>query len=233
MLSIHTIPKEQIWHKAADLLIARVKSYRSLRKKVLILLSGGSSVHLYPIIAKHINSYPHYWKTITFAQVDERFRPRDQNEINAKIILKTTLPEVLHNHRIPVHFISQQGTLKNSSTLYNQTLSKLFRDCEIKLAVLGVGEDCHTAGLLPGYQNKWNAKNYVAGYRNAGKFKQRITITPKAIAEINYALVVAKGEEKRKALEDLLNKSNLSNINLFPALLIHTITTVEILITIK
>ena len=201
--------------------IARVKSCASSRKKVLILLSGGSSVHLYPIIAKDINSHPHYWKTVTFAQADERFRPQDQNEINAKIILQTTLPEILRNYRIPIYFISQKGTLKNSSTLYNQTLSKLFRDCEIKLAALGVGENCHTAGLLPGYQNKWNVKNYVAGYVNAGKFRKRITVTPKAIAEINYAVVTVTGEQKRNALEDMLKKSHRLHIDHLPAVVNH------------
>ena len=228
MLRIHTIPKEQIWQKAADLLIARVKSYSSSSKKVLILLSGGSSVHLYPIIAKDINSHPNYWKKITFAQADERFRPQDQNEINANAISKTNLPEVLQNHRIPIHIISQKGSLKNSTTLYNQTLSKLFSDCEIKLAALGVGENCHTAGLLPGYQNKWNVTNYVAGYVNAGKFRKRITVTPKAIAEINYAVVTVTGEQKRNALEDMLKKSHRLHIDHLPAVVNHTISRVDL-----
>lgn len=232
MIKVHISSSVQIWHKAAGLLIDRVKSYRSLRKKVLILLSGGSSVHLYPIIAKEINSHPYYWKTVTFAQTDERFRPQDQNEINAKVISRTTLPEVSHNHRIPIYFISQKGTLKKSTTLYNQTLSKLFSDCEIKLAALGVGIDCHTAGLLAGYQNEWDVKHYVAGYGNAGKFKNRITITPYALAGINAALVVVNGEQKRKALQDALNTSHRNYPNTYPAALIQIIPSVDVVTTI-
>ena len=185
-------------------------------------------MQLYPIIASDIKQLPDRWKMVAFAQVDERFQPKNKDEINAKAILKSGLTEVLEEKKIPFFQIPQSGTLKNSSTLYNQTLSQLFSNCEKKLAVLGAGEDSHTAGLLAGYQKVWDVDRWVVGFANAGKYRQRITITPKAFAEIDYGLVVAMGEKKREALKKILTKSDNTQLNQSPANILSTIPQIDL-----
>jgi len=70
--------------------------------------------------------------------------------------------------------------------------------------------------LLPGYQKEWDKDRYVVGYElkiknqksklngeNKKWFWKRITVTPKALRSLDYALVVAMGEGKREAVGKL------------------------------
>ncbi|MBI4991315.1 6-phosphogluconolactonase, partial [Candidatus Gottesmanbacteria bacterium] len=153
---------------------------------------------------------------------------------------------VCRERNIPYDIISQEETLEKSGDQYDRTVEKLFKEYVYKVAVLGIGEDGHTAGLLPGYEKKWNKNKYIVGYRisqhrqnNAmalfcqgkGNFPQRISLTPKALKELDQAIIVAVGEKKKTAIKKLLNQSNesnLSNIDKMPSVIVTSIPQVNL-----
>ena len=239
-INIHYFPSSKIWQEASKFLVDYLKDCLDRREKTLLLLSGGSSVNLYKPLANFIQKSNINFDFLALGQVDERFQPEKikhitynkehitNKNINANAIGETGLWRICKEKGIPYYLISQKGTLERAAEEYNQTISKLFKQYPNGAAVLGIGEDCHTAGLLPGYSKLWNINKFVVGYENNGQFPRRISITPKALRQLNYAIIVALGENKKKAIQNALKKENINNLNKFPAVLIRIIRNVDL-----
>ena len=159
---------------------------------------------------------------LAVSQVDERFQLEISENINAKNIEETGLIEKLSLKKIPFYQIPQSGTLRETAFNFDKLLKKLFGIYNYKIAVLGIGKDGHTAGLLRGYKSEWNKDRFAVGFENRGAFKERITITPKVFAMLDYGLVCVSGIEKREMVERILNKAS-DDVNNLPGLLIHKI----------
>ncbi len=239
-MHVYTYSIERLFVKAANRLRRMLSNDELHEHSILLLFSGGSAVRLYPYLVDWIKEHPSrsFQRKLAVGQADERFfggdkgnrpavakamagkgdRGRNKN-INAEVIGKTGLWDVCREKGIACHLISQSesnsaeaGTMEESSSEYNQTISDLWKSASKKIAVLGIGEDGHTAGLLPGYQKQWDVDQLVVGYTHNGQFPQRISLTPKALRSLDYALVVAAGESKRPVLNRLqsLQRSDLS-----------------------
>lgn len=232
-----------IWENAWEVLAEKIRKINLDHKKALLLLSGGSAVNLYRDLAEYIKKSQFISDNMAVGQVDERFQPAYQETINNKQktesidissinyenIRKNGLVDALTNKNIPFYRVPQKGSLAEAAESYNKTLGNLFKKDDYKMAVLGIGEDGHTAGLLPGYEKEWKVNRYVVGYNNQGEFPQRITITPKAIKELDYALVVVSRENKREALRSAIKAENITRTNSYPAVLIQKIKEVDII----
>ncbi|MBI3954918.1 6-phosphogluconolactonase, partial [Candidatus Gottesmanbacteria bacterium] len=221
-ITIHNYSDRDIYPKTSQRLINVLSDLLMQGRKTLLLLSGGSSVNLYGYLAEYLNhSRP---ALLSIAQVDERFKPDQSSDINARAI------KIMG---IPYYIISQEGSVEKSAEEYNETIGRLWKEYDYKIAVLGIGEDCHTAGLIPGYRKLWDKQKLTIGYSlTIGQksayadfcpqgFKQRITVTPKLLEELDYALIVAAGEEKKEAIENALKKENLQDLNKYPAAIIQ------------
>lgn len=176
-------------------------------------------------------------------------------DINAENIRQTGLWEACKEKKIPYHLISQEGTLEGSAEGYNKIISKLFSRYDFKMAILGIGKDCHTAGLIPGFEKSWNINDYVVGYKldsnhgqnsaaaefcqqksvknSIGRINKRITLTPFALKQLDYALVGVVGEEKREALKNALNPDNREKLDQYPAAIIQKIKKVDVITPLK
>lgn len=232
-ITIHTEKKAYIFKEALQFLINWLRLYHNIGQRTLLLLSGGSATKLYPALAEFIKSSDLDFSFLAIGQVDERFFGKEQTtnnkeHINAKIIKQTGLWETCAQKKIPYYLISQEGSLESSTAAYDKIISGLFGRFPYKVGVLGIGEDCHTAGLLPGYEKFWNKDAFAAGYANAGKFSQRITVTPDALSFLDQAVVVAAGKKKRQAIENALKKENLKKLNKYPAAIMHNIKRVDL-----
>ncbi|MBI2616631.1 6-phosphogluconolactonase [Candidatus Gottesmanbacteria bacterium] len=215
---------------------------RNLNKGVSLFLSGGSLVDVYVQFGIYLKQVRH--THLALAQVDERFQPsqktdnskqitvnrgqKNTSSINAIEIGKTGLWNVCKGKNIPVHLVSQKGTLGISAQGYEKEIKQLFSEDFYKIALLGMGKDGHTAGLLPGYGQKWNIDHLVVGYRNTGQFPQRITLTPKALRLMDVAVVYVVGEKKRSILKKLQDYHNRKNLGIFPAIILDEIKYVHL-----
>lgn len=232
MFSIHSLSADQISSKASEFLIDCLK--RNKDKRTLLFLSGGSAVKIY----RRITNCELRIKNLAIALVDERFRPGksfnsqhltfNKEETNAYQIEKTRLWKACRKNNIPYYSISQEGALEEAARKYNIQIEKLFKEYDYKMAVLGIGKDSHTAGLLPGYLSLWNTDKLVVGYKNDGKYAVRISLTPKALQMLDQALVVALGDKKKQAIKNALNPLNLNKLDKYPAVLLQKIKKVDL-----
>ena len=228
VLSRYYYSQKKIYSQAGNKLIRVISQSLCEQRKILLFLSGGSNANLYGYLAGYLNHYE--LPLLSIAQIDERFQPNQALEINAEQIRKTGLWKVCGEKGIPYYIISQKGSVETASKEYSKTIENLWEKFDYIIAVLGIGEDCHTAGLIPGYEKNWNTDSYIAGYNlKHGKFRKRITITPKLMEKFDYALIVARGAKKKDAIKDALKKENLQNLNKYPAVIIQKIKEVDIL----
>lgn len=233
-ITIHNKDSENIYPNAAELLIKSLKSHQ--KEKILILLSGGSVVKVYKVMSYELSVISS--EKMAIAQVDERFfgkeqRTENKKQINADQIGRVGLWEMCRKRKIPYYLVSQEGKLTESAEEYDQTISKLFKEYTYKIAVLGIGEDGHTAGLLPGYEKAWNTDKLVTGYENNGEFRQRISLTPDALSQLDYGIVVAIGEKKRRAIETALDPINQKYLDKYPAAILQKMKEVDLFTDIK
>ena len=213
MIKIVKTDRRSIWHKAADIISEKIDAVIASSQKTLLLLSAGSAVNIYPLFAeklKNLSKKPHF---LTIAQADERFQPENKEDINAYQIEKSGLT---------FYAVDQKGTMEESAQKYNQTISKLYKNTDFRIAILGIGDDGHTVGLLPGYRKLWDKDTFAVGYKNKGRFPQRVTFTPKALQQCNFAVVCLAGKTKKQVLWKLERESE-EGLNIFPASILYSI----------
>lgn len=183
-------------HKASD-------------RPTLLLLSGGSAVG----ILNHVEiPYPNQ---TTISLVDERFTidPKHQNitAIEETESVRVALDNGAHFEPVLEKDLSfGELALKQESFLKEWRKSNPYGAI---FAVLGVGEDSHTAGIFPFvdsepefhalFQDGAWVRGYDVGEKSA--YSLRITVTDTFLTEeVDAAVVYVTGESKKEALLHLL-----------------------------
>ncbi len=191
---------------------------------VLLLLSGGSAFSILENIPAYVLD-----SRITLGVLDERY---DTDEsINNFIQLSKT---AFFNRAvqsgcfyIDTHVESGE-TLQNLGLRFNHILSKWREDNPggVVLITLGLGQDGHTAGLMPGYVEEVSWSGVLAmGYEVdtlVNPYTKRVTVTPRFLkTEVTGAIAYVAGASKCSVLNQLLSAEG--EIEICPALLWHSI----------
>ena len=190
-LSIKTTDKAQ---DAANFLAGSVIRQLLLKKRVLLFVTGGSSIAVAVEVAGLISAHPHQNLAVTLT--DERYGPLNHPDSNWRQLLEKgfSLPEA---KLLPI--LTGEG-MEAENKKFSDALEEEFRSADYKVGLFGIGKDGHVAGILPG-----SPAVLVAGWSaayDAGKF-ERITITPETIVKLDEAVVFAEGEEKWPIIRDL------------------------------
>jgi 6-phosphogluconolactonase/glucosamine-6-phosphate isomerase/deaminase len=181
---------------------------------VLLLLAGGSSIALYDHIeTQHLGSH------ITLAVTDERAT----SDAGANNFSRIAATRFFTNacERNCNYIDTRLGADENLDALaarFDGAVRQWFTDHPAGkcLAVLGVGADGHTAGILP---HPWdranfarlfeNADRWTVGYDAGGKSEHplRVTVTCTFLrAKVDEAVVYAVGSAKARALKRLCGR---------------------------
>lgn len=202
---ITVLDKEEGSIKAAECLS------NSVDKDTLLLLSGGTSPdRLYEILAHQDDFQPG-----AVALVDERFGKPGHKDSNKYMIEQTGLFADFKRKQVPTAtiLISEEFKLEETSALYNVKVKKYIDELPKVVAIMGVGSDGHTAGILP---NKERFSNPVFEKEFAGKLvghfedpygehKERVTLTPFGLAHVDTFIILAFGQGKKQVLTRLIN----------------------------
>lgn len=170
----------------------------------LLLLSGGSSPDvLYQIIAQG--------KTLRIgavALIDERFGAYMHTRSNEKMIAETGLLSYLDNEDILFYgVLKEDNDMENTARKYEQIIKGLFKKFSKRVAIMGIGSDGHTAGIKPALE--YDHTRLVVSYDDvSGSFGKRITLTFEALSKIDEFVILAFGESKRKALEQMFKSGS-------------------------
>lgn len=170
-------------------------------KLLNIALSGGNT----PLpIYKKLVSYDLEWDRITFFLVDERCVPNTSSESNYgninKVLFKN-IPSV--NFPVVEKDVSYEACAYNYEKKILEHVKNINNIPSFDLIVLGMGLDGHTASLFPNTNGLTNNKNLII-LNNIPQLKtNRITMTYPLILNSKKIVLIAKGSDKKKILNNV------------------------------
>ncbi len=162
---------------------------------VVWLVSGGSAVQLEVAIMNQLAGRD--LERLTIMQIDERYGVTGHADSNWQKLLDAGF--VPGNARCMPMLTSK--SFEETIESYATALAVAFQAADLRIGLLGMGADGHTAGILPGSSAAQETTASVAGYQ--GPDFLRITLTEPALIQLDAAIVYAVGAEKLPALERL------------------------------
>lgn len=205
----------------SEMAIAQVAS----KGRFNVVLAGGNTPKAYfsqlAATADIVEATP--WDHIHFYFGDERYVPEDDDNNNYHMaceFLFSTLAVPKQNiHRIPT---TEFASAKEAASKY----AKQIADVDFDLIYLGLGDNAHTASLMPdtdlvkAYANGTAEDHLVAGLWVEALKMYRITLTPPAINRCPFIAFMAVGANKAEAVWQIL-KGPHDPVQ-YPAQLIHS-----------
>ncbi len=186
--------------RAAEIIAGRVATanwpYR-------IVLSGGSTPRAtYQLLAarKDVD-----WGCAELFFSDERCVPPDHKDSNYRMVRESLLADGTVSPR-KLLAIPTDGTPESAADRYDEILRQQYGAGSLEpgiplfhLTLLGLGEDGHTASLLPG-QPVLNERSRWAAVVPEGRGEPRITLTYPALESSALIIFLVSGAAKRDAL---------------------------------
>jgi 6-phosphogluconolactonase len=185
--------------RAADIIAQRLKvaSY-----PFRLVLAGGSTPRAtYQLLAcKDID-----WDCAELFFGDERFVPPDHKDSNYRMVRESLLASAFVNPR-KLLAIPTDGTPQSAADRYDETLRQQYGAGTLEagvplfhLTLLGLGDDGHTASLLPGQPVLAEKERWAAAVPQ-GRGEPRISLTYPALNSSEFILFLVSGATKRDAL---------------------------------
>ena len=195
--------------KGAEFLCAHAASRP---ERTVVALSGGNTPKpLYELLAQEPAKSTMPWDRVHWILGDERFVPPSDPASNygmARVAFLSHVPVPPQN----VHPVETVGvTLEESARDYEAMLQDLYGASTLKAArpllnitLLGLGEDGHTASLLPHEPVLKVRDRWVAAVPK-GRVEERVTLTYPAINASEIVAFLVSGESKREVLDKILS----------------------------
>jgi 6-phosphogluconolactonase len=178
--------------KSADILADRLAQKLGLGGSVLWLISGGSAIEIAVLAAKKLSGAE--LSRLSISLVDERYGPVGHSDSNWRQLTAAGFE---------LEGANLQPILENQNPEVTAANFEKFIGAhahDYKIALLGMGADGHTAGILPG-SPALTAPGLVCFYQ--GPDYQRLTLSRKGLESLDEAILFASGENKHQAVKDL------------------------------
>lgn len=210
-----------LYKKAADTFVDLSEKSINKHDRFVVALSGGSSPKaIFKLLATEEYSQKIDWNKIYFFWVDERWVSLEDEKSNAKMTFETLLDKVpvnkgqifpMYKDGIKPEVYAKEYEMQIKNILGNEG--------SFDFILLGMGDDGHTASLFPGEPVLHENEKWVDAYYLKPQEMFRITLTAPVINKAENILVVAFGESKKHALNEVLNGEY--NPELYPLQLIE------------
>jgi 6-phosphogluconolactonase len=175
----------------------RAASVQSSGRDFRLALSGGRTpAEAYRILARGLTEHSIDWNRVIVLFADERAAPPTEPESNYWEVRKLLLEPAGVPPQHVLRMKADGPDLEAAAAEYDPLLAE-----PLDLLVLGIGEDGHTASLFPGSPLlRERARRAAAVFDSPKPPPQRLTITPRVIAEARAVLVLASGVDKASAV---------------------------------
>lgn len=163
-------------------------------------LSGGSTPKtLYGMLAKEPYASRVEWEKVEFYFGDERFVPHDHPDSNFRMANEALLSHVAASHVYPM---PTDTTPEDCAARYDALMKRKYGAASFDPArpffdvmLLGLGDDGHTASLIPGQPVLEERAKWVAPVLH-GRDEQRITLTYPALESSATIAFLVTGADK-------------------------------------
>jgi 6-phosphogluconolactonase len=194
---------------AAERVVQHAREAIIARGSFTIALAGGSTPRpLYALLATAPFASRIDWTRWHVFFGDERCVPPDFPDSNYRMAREALLDRVpLPPHH--VHRIAGEDEPAHAATAYERVLRAFFGsdaappERSFDLVLLGMGDDGHTASLMPGTAPVVEAKRWVLPNRDPHGM-QRVTLTPVVLNAAVAVLFLVAGASKAERLWEVL-----------------------------
>lgn len=173
-----------------------------------LLLSGGRTPE--PVY-RALSAFELDWHKVRIGLVDERWVPPTDDASNGRLLRLALLHEraaMADFHALARHDGDRAKAVEEASQ---------WLPLDVDVAVLGMGDDGHTASLFPGMAGLdaalASSEPYLAvdadGIPGAQGWSERITLTPAGLARARVRLLLIRGVGKRALLERALRDGDV------------------------
>ena len=182
-----------------------------------LALSGGNTPRtLYHILGTtHRGSIP--WSSVHVFFCDERFVPHEDSLSNFRMT-KEYLFDLISIPRENIHPVpTDRRDMRVASKDYEAELRKFFSEDvnTFDLAILGIGEDGHTASLFPSSPALDEKESWVLGVEVDAVPRKRITLTYPILNRASAIYFLVSGLDKVEIVGKILKGSN--DFHTYPA----------------
>ncbi|HEX2760563.1 MAG TPA: 6-phosphogluconolactonase [Rhizomicrobium sp.] len=185
--------------RAAEIIAGRV---RTAKAPYRVVLSGGSTPRAtYQLLA----GMDADWSCTELFFSDERFVPPDHKDSNYRMVRESLLSGG-KVHPLKLLAIPTDGTPQSAADRYDEAMRQQYGAGELEpgvplfhLTLLGLGDDGHTASLLPGQPVLGERGRWAAAVPQ-GRGEPRISLTYPALEASALILFLVSGAAKRDAL---------------------------------
>jgi 6-phosphogluconolactonase len=175
-----------------------------------IVLAGGTTPRQ---LYQQLRHLPTDWRSWHIYFGDERYLAPGDPDRNDSMAATAWLDHVA----IPVAQIHRIPTGDNVITAAASYASVLQQAPGFDLALLGLGEDGHTASLFPGDIAACNSTELAIAVTNAPKpSPQRVSMSPKCLSMAAAVWFIVTGDSKRQALQAWLAGAQLPPQTIMP-----------------
>ena len=213
--------KEALSQAAAELFAVQARTAITVRGCFSVLLSGGETPRrTYELLAQEPHRTRISWQQVQFFWGDERCVPADdprRNEFMAHRAFHNALP--LRPEQL--HPIVCERSPRQAAESYEAQLRDFFADgppC-FDFIFLGLGEDGHTASLLPNSEALDEQERWTAVTRRPDEEFSRVTLTASLLNQAAVVVFLVVGRNKAKVLKSILEETG--HRQLLPAQLIR------------
>jgi len=194
-----------LWRNAAERFIGAAEVAIKNSGRFTVALSGGSTPrNLYSLLARAEFSSRVDWPKVHFFSGDERFVSTDSPDSNYRMI-REALFDPLGIFPENVHWIRTNVEPPEAAAEYEERLRITFGSkTTFDLALLGMGEDAHTASIFPGLSAVTEESRWVSSEFVSQVSMSRVTLTPIAINSSALVIFIVTGARKASMLKRVL-----------------------------
>jgi 6-phosphogluconolactonase len=190
--------REELSRAVAELFATTAERAIASRGRFSALLSGGETPRrAYEILGNEPLRSRVPWQGVHLFWGDERFVPATHPASNT-LMVRTALLDRVPLPEVQIHPIICDDDPERAAGRYEALLRSHFPDgvARFDLALLGLGEDGHTASLFPGSPSLDERLRWVTATRREGEEFMRVTLTPPPLNQADLALFLVSGAGK-------------------------------------
>ena len=201
MIDYQLVPDSETAAAAAlELVLEQAAAAIAARGRFVLGLSGGSTPErLYRLLAKTDAD----WDRWHLVYGDERCLPLHHEDRTSTLVARCWLDEVGFpgkNHHVPAVELGAE----TAAAQYAATIEPLL---PLDLALLGIGEDGHTASLFPGHSHP--AQAVVPVKASPKPPPERISLSYETLSSARALCFLVTGTGKREVLQQILRGEDL------------------------
>lgn len=183
--------------KIVDYLTSTLTAHLQADESVLWLVPGGSAMKIATQVLAQLEDTDTSALCITLT--DERYgRPDHPDENWSQLGQMGFDVSTINAYRV-----LRGEDAETTAQDFSAKLQQLFETYDYKIGLFGIGADGHTAGIKP-HTVAVTSDEYAAQFE--GSDFARVTMTPRAVAELDEVVAYAHGIEKHETLRSLLTE---------------------------